>query len=413
LCNHPPQVSVIIPAYNQGRFLKDAILSVLAQTHHDYEIILVDDGSTDDTRLVAGQFGDQIHYIYQDNRGLGGARNTGIQQAQGIYLALLDSDDSWLPNFLQTMMDLADKNPDVSVFYCGVKCMDSEGHTLPQILNSKILPASQFFKTLVSGNFLIPSSIVMRRSEVINAGLFDQTTSELHGCEDWDLWLRLGSQHHFLGSEECLVQYRIHGNSLSADPSKMQRAVKAVIEKHFGPDDGCSDRWTELKKLAYGGVYRYFAYTSVLRENDWNKCAQHLMNALISDPTTGTNIDFFYELALGAQPIGYRGTSSYLEIEKNAKALFQLLSELFRSPMKKLKGKELRQVYGTASLAVGIIAYNSNQRSMSRKYFLYSIFYRPAFIFNKLVIGDLFKSFFSESLIAFLRKRKGFLSSPD
>ena len=102
--NSTPRVSVVIPAYNQAKYLGDAIQSVLSQTYRDFEIIVVDDGSTDDTPLVVSQLGGNLHYIRQTNQGLAGARNTGIRNAKGSYIALLDSDDIWLPEFLQKIL---------------------------------------------------------------------------------------------------------------------------------------------------------------------------------------------------------------------------------------------------------------------------------------------------------------------
>ena len=101
MVNRTTIVSVIIPAYNQARFLGEAIKSVLSQTYHNFEIIVVDDGSTDDTPLVASQFAGRINYFRQENQGLASSRNTGIRNSSGHFIALLDSDDQWLPNYLE------------------------------------------------------------------------------------------------------------------------------------------------------------------------------------------------------------------------------------------------------------------------------------------------------------------------
>ena len=321
-----PHVSVIIPAYNQGNFLEYAIQSVLSQTYSNYEIIVVDDGSTDDTSTIAKLYGDKIHYYFQENKGLAGARNTGIRNARGIYIALLDCDDQWLPDFLLKMVSLAEQNPDASVFYCNVNYMDAEGHTLPQIPDVKLVSPDKMYETLVRANFIFANTIFMLRSAVLTAGLFDES---FRACEDWDLWLRLSPTHQFVGINDCLVRYRLHGSSLSADPSKMQQAVKSVIEKHFGPDDGNSKNWSDIKKIAYGGVYRYCAWTSVMRQNNWDASAQSLSKALMVDPESCDELGIFYNLAMGSQPIGYHGTPYQLDLQSNARQIDQMLLKVF------------------------------------------------------------------------------------
>ena len=186
-----PKVSVVIPACNQAGYLTESIQSVLSQTYNDYEIIVVDDGSTDDTRAVVERMGGGIRYVWQENQGLAGARNTGIRAARGEYVALLDSDDAWLPSFLASMMSLAKANPDAAVLYCGVIYMDQWGCYLPQSGRMRILPTHELYETLLRYNFLIPSTIVMNRSVVASAGFFDVAFRRL---QDWELWIRLLKQ---------------------------------------------------------------------------------------------------------------------------------------------------------------------------------------------------------------------------
>jgi glycosyltransferase involved in cell wall biosynthesis len=104
-----PRVSVVIPNYNHTRFITGAIQSVLNQTYRSFEVIVVDDGSTDNSREVVASFGSQVRYIWQENQGLAGARNTGIRAARGQLIGLLDADDQWLPDFLEKMVALADE----------------------------------------------------------------------------------------------------------------------------------------------------------------------------------------------------------------------------------------------------------------------------------------------------------------
>ena len=129
-----PKVSVIIPTYNRAAYVKEAIDSVLGQSYEDYEIIVVDDGSSDDTNAVVKGFGDsRIRYIYQKNKGISGARNTGIRNARAQFVALLDSDDIWFPQILELEVPILDQNPDLCLVYSKAHAMDQEDNPLPQI----------------------------------------------------------------------------------------------------------------------------------------------------------------------------------------------------------------------------------------------------------------------------------------
>ena len=395
-----PRISIIIPAYNQARFLNDSVNSALSQNYRNYEIIVVDDGSTDETAAVAAEYGDRIHYVYQENRGLAGARNTGIRHARGEYIALLDSDDIWQPDFLAKMMGLVAEVPDAVVFYCSARCCDVDGHELPQIIECQPVPRDQFYEKLATANFIIPSTVVMLHSAIMSIGLFDQA---FRACEDWDLWLRLAPTSHFACLEECLIKYRLHGSSLSADPKKMQQAVRATIEKNFGPEGDDKDNWSRLKKIAYSGVYRYHAWTSVLRQNDWDACAEYVRKAIQTNTNTCDELDFFYDLGLGSQPLGYRGTPSHLDLEYNGEKIKQLLIKVFdgMSPDKKV----LRtRTSGTAYFALGIIAYNTGQLALCRSYTLNAIRCRPELWKDPRIRSNFIKSLLGNSILNWIRK---------
>ena len=153
--------SVIIPNYNHAQYLGDAIQSVLDQTYRNFEIIVVDDGSTDNSREVVAGFGDQVNYIWQENRGLSAARNTGIRRAKGTYIGLLDADDMYEPDFLSTLVSELETDPHAAGIYCGYRFVDHLNHPLPQI-ESRSIPDDRLFEALVDGNFLVPESMLRR-----------------------------------------------------------------------------------------------------------------------------------------------------------------------------------------------------------------------------------------------------------
>ncbi len=391
-------VSVIIPAYNQARFLGDALESVLSQTYPYYEIIVVDDGSTDNTSEVIHKYGSLIKSIQQENMGLGGARNTGIRNSRGEFIGFLDADDIWLPDYLEKMIGLAGNFPDAGVYYCGAKSIDQYGGELFQYFGKPFLLSSTIYHILIRHNFLIPSTILLRRSVIDEIGLFEQSNPLIHGCEDWDLWLRIAPKYRFIGTSEILVHYRLHGSSLSANPTKMQRAVRAVIEKNFGPENGDPAEWSKEKRRAYGGVYRFNLISSIQRQNDWEVGVSYLQKALFTDPTLAEDLDLFYDLALGSQPLGLRGTSQQLALEENAISLLTLLRKVFNSSTNIELQVLQSTTFGTAYFALSLVAYNTGKRSLSRVYLIKALRYRPELWRDARVKGNFIKSFISSSI---------------
>ncbi len=397
------KVSVVIPAYNQSHYLGGAIQSVLNQTYHDYEIIVVDDGSTDNCDEVVSEFGENVRYIWQENKGLAGARNTGIRAAKGEFLGFLDSDDEWRPEFLEQMMALVDQHPHAAVYFCCAQGMDVDGHDLPQIYGGQDKQNADIYQELLKANFLIPSTIVMRHEVAKEAGLFDQS---LRYCEDWDLWLRVAPKYLFVGTSVSLVRYRLHSNSLSGDVSKTQRTKKLVIEKYFGSDDGNWETWSQEKRWIYGGLYRFQLIASVQRQKDWQSGAELLNKALRADPTLATDLSLFYDLALGNQPPGYRGSPQELDFEDNIAHIQSMLDEIFVSVGEENEAEKLmHHTKGTAFYAIGLLGYNIGRFDVSRKFLRKAVVHRPDM--RKQAASIYLRTLAGKGLMEVLRKLKG------
>lgn len=402
---HKPSVSVIIPAYNQAAYLGDTLQGVLAQTYRDYEVIIVDDGSTDKTQRIARDFvkarPNNSTYIYQPNMGLAVARNTGIRAANADLVALLDSDDIWLPDYLETMMLLYRQNSGVDVCYCGVQYMDTYGIDLPQISN-QTLPPTQLYAALLRANFLIPSTILLRKMAVVGTGYFDGAFRRL---QDWELWLRmLRLGYRFVGTDEILVRYRVHRESLSVDPVGGQRAMLDMVEKQYGTAEERTADWPWDKIRAYGGAFRYHALNALQRQQDWVSCASYLRKALQFDPSLTHDVGLFYELALGAQPAGYRGSLHYLDLEQNANEIEQLLYRLFREPCPSALTTLRAQTYSTAYFALGMVAYHTEQYALVRRFLPGAVKMQPDLAYNGQLMGMWIKSLIGTSRLNWLRQ---------
>ena len=183
-------VSFVIPNYNHAQYLGDAIRSVLAQSYAGTEIVVVDDGSTDESRAVAEQFGARIRLLCQANAGLSAARNTGIQAATGDYIALLDADDLVEPLYTERLLAALAAAPQADGAYCGYRFVDQNNQPLPR-LERRVVAPELLYTALLNGNYWVPESLLIRRECYLAAGEFDPA---LRACEDWDVWLRFSRQ---------------------------------------------------------------------------------------------------------------------------------------------------------------------------------------------------------------------------
>ena len=214
-----PTVSVIIPTYNRRAYVQEAVDSVLAQTYTDYEIIVIDDGSTDGTgealRERCGALSDgRIIYEWQENQGLSAARNRGIESSRGQYIALLDSDDLWMPEKLERQVACLSQHPEVAMVFSQARIIDAAGNMASnRILNSEVTEEKLSLEALCFENcILVPSSAVIARSALDRVGVFDPEIP-CYG-EDYDLFMRIRLVSPIACIDQPLVAYRIHGSNL-------------------------------------------------------------------------------------------------------------------------------------------------------------------------------------------------------
>ncbi|MEZ6057534.1 MAG: glycosyltransferase family A protein [Planctomycetaceae bacterium] len=239
-----PLVSVVIPSFNHARFVTEAVDSVLAQTNCRLEIIVVDDGSTDNTRDVLAPYSSQIRYIYQENRGLPGARNTGIRAATGEWVAVLDSDDTWHPQKTERQLAAVAQHPEVDV-------VGSPGGDDPFPESLPLDPPTAFVSVR---DFLLitpmsASSTMIRRRCFDAVGLFDET---LRSAEDRDMWLRLAAKFKVLQVKSPCWFYRVHEGQMSRNPQRMYDNFRTVLDKFFREHP----KHRSLSPMAYAFLYQ-------------------------------------------------------------------------------------------------------------------------------------------------------------
>ena len=230
-------VSVIIPTYNRVDLIAQAIDSVLAQAYPQTEIIVADDGSTDDTAAVVGVYDDRVRYLALPHRGQPAAtRNAGIRAATGDLLAFLDSDDLFLPNKLAVQVAALTQNQAAGVVYSnGVYFRTTPDAPLGRVLDGLPAPSGWVFGQLLVGNFLAPPVVLIRRAALDAVGLFDESP-ELFAVEDYDLWLRLAAHMPFVYVPGDVAAIRRHADGISRNTARLRRGVLAVLEacdRHF------------------------------------------------------------------------------------------------------------------------------------------------------------------------------------
>lgn len=226
--------SVILPTYNRSKQLSRALDSVLSQTFTEYEILVIDDGSTDETPKVLQQYHDRVDCIRQRNAGISAARNAGIRQARGAYLAFLDDDDRWYPHKLEVMAAAIRQHPTAGLFHSQVDYVDRKGNWL-WTTNA---PRRNAYLTLVQGNFVAMLSAVVRKNCLDRVGVFDPC---LPVCVDWDLFLRVTRYFETVYVAQTLAEYRfLSDDSITVRYQKLPAYQNLVLEKAIAADPALS-----------------------------------------------------------------------------------------------------------------------------------------------------------------------------
>jgi len=271
-----PTVSVIIPTYNRAHLISRAIKSVLNQTYQDFEVIVVDDGSTDNTEEVIKEFqkkDERIKYVrHEKNKGGSAARNTGIKAAKGKYIAFLDSDDEWLPEKLEKQMKVFENAPaKVGVVYTGFWRIEN---------NKKIyIPSSwvkkkegNIHKELLKGNFIGLPTVLVRKECFKKAEMFDEKLPRL---QDWELVIRLSKYYDFKCIDKPLLISYYTSDCISTNNNALIKALKLILSKHF-------DEFTKDRNLL--SKYYYSIGHNLCLSNHFKEGRNYLIKAIKTHP---------------------------------------------------------------------------------------------------------------------------------
>jgi len=283
----PPLASVIIPAYNAERFLRQAVESALAQSYPNLEVIVIDDGSTDGTRRLADELANadaRVRVFTQENAGVGAARNRGIAEARGKYVAPLDADDFWYPEKLSRQIALLEERGDRwGLAYCWSRSVDENGTVSDPLPHWPV--EGDIFQALIYRNIIGNASVPLFRSEALREVGGFRTRAEQNGaqgCEDWDLTLRVAARYLGVGVPEYLVAYRQIAGTMTSNFAGMARSYESTIGKLRADHP-------ELPKALFrwsaGHFYMYLLNVCYTTGN-YPACLSMLGRLLKADPAT-------------------------------------------------------------------------------------------------------------------------------
>ena len=294
-----PKVSVVIPAYNCARFLEDAVKSVLAQKYENFELIIIDDGSTDETVEVISRFSGPVRCIRQQNQGRAQARNVGLRNATGVYIAFLDADDIWEPDHLARSVQFLETHPSIGLVHGEVKAIDADGQelvhkSLLRIYRQERKRRGDYFSLLFC-YAIFSSAVVFRRVCLERTGFFDPA---FQICEDYEWYLRFSLYSQIgLMEKPSTAKYRLHsGNVVSQyDPKTIAKTYVAILGKHLQLID---EKYT-------GENYRKFRSRILMKLAEFqltdlgkSEARNLLLEALRLDPRVIFNFDLLKRLML-------------------------------------------------------------------------------------------------------------------
>jgi glycosyltransferase involved in cell wall biosynthesis len=291
-----PTVSVVIPTYNREQLIGRSIKSVLSQTYQDFEIIVVDDASTDNTKEVINSFNDdRIRYVrHKQNRGEATARNTGIKVARGEYIASQDSDDVWFPQKLAKQIELLQNtSPKVGVAYTGFwKIENNEKTYIPfSWVNQK---EGDIHRELLKGNFIGSPATLIKKECFKKVGMFDE---RLFHLVDWEMWLRVSKYYHFKFIDEPLLVAHYDSDNVSTNQNEFIKSQELILKKHF-------EDFSKDKEL----LVTYYIYIGdlLISKGDVRKGRSYLTKALKLSP--------FSFRALSAALLTFFGRGAYRKV---------------------------------------------------------------------------------------------------
>ncbi len=294
-----PIVSVVIPNYNYAHYLRETVDSVLDQTYRNIEIIVVDDGSKDSSKEILDSYGDKIRTNFQKNQGVSVARNNGVKESHGEYVAFLDADDAWLPTKIEKQVERFERQPELGLVHVGVDEIDADGNSLVERLEGVEGDVSGILLMLKREGVLGGGSgLMVPRTVFDEVGGFD---TQLSTSADWDLFYRISERYRVGFVSEILLRYRVHNSNMHGNVEVLEHDMMLAFAKAFRRE---TPELEKLKRPAYGSLHQILA-GSYFVAGDYPAFISHSIKSLYFNPQ---NISYF--LKFGRRPSNRRGVKA-------------------------------------------------------------------------------------------------------
>lgn len=252
-----PLISVIIPVYNAERTIQETVKSVLKQSFSDFELIAINDGSTDSTLDILSQITDQRIKVYSyPNAGPNHSRNRGLSHASGKYVSFIDADDLWTADKLEAQLRAIEQNPEAAVAYSWTNCIDESGNFLRR--GGYFSWSGDVYARLLLNDFIESgSNPLILKQAITEVGNFDES---MPAAQDWDMWLRLAERYHFVVVPSIQILYRVASNSWSSNVLRMEAASLRVIERCYAK---APESIQHLKQISLANRYKYLTFKAL------------------------------------------------------------------------------------------------------------------------------------------------------
>lgn len=257
-----PKVSIVIPCYNAEKFIAEALKSVFSQTFTDYEVIVVNDASTDRSRDIISHYADKIKLINLEvNGGEAHARNKALKEASGLYISFLDADDIWRPEKLAKQVSYLDSHPEVGFVYSNGTCFKVEKGAKVFVREFKLSFDGDVFKELFWSNFVPGHTPMVRKTILDQVGYYDEAVQLKRAATDYDLWLRIARVTNFGHISELLADYRLHeSNMLGLSYENVLLSYQYIYEKFYSIFPDTKERIGLTRNDSIGDLYLRHAF---------------------------------------------------------------------------------------------------------------------------------------------------------
>ncbi len=372
-------VSVVIPAYNAGPFITEALQSVLGQTYSNLEVIVVDDGSTDDTRERVAAFGGRVTLIPQANSGAAVARNTGIRYSHGTYLAFLDADDVWLPNKVARLVEALERSADAGAAYHGYVAMEETG----AVVGQPVIPAhdGDVLQPLLLGCFFGPPMVMIPRACLNRVGGFDP---DLKLGEDWDLFLRIAlAGLPIRRVPEVLVRCRAHRMNTTRDLARTAVFGRIVLDRTFADPRLPARLLTQRFRIAAYKTHAIFQAGRCLRAGLWPDGVELFLEAARLDPRMLSHPSSYLDLALRTLPLADQTWPALARHADQATALLtNVLDGVFRSSGLPVElARQKRPAWSALWMTIAVV------QALARRYSVATATSGRAFVTDPLTVA--------------------------